>query len=85
MLLSEFNFCERLLTLTLPREEHARVLRAIVALAENPRPVGCKELHSENLWRIRAGDIRIVYEVHDDRLLVYVIRIAHRSEVYRKT
>ena len=69
----------------LPREEHARVLLAIVALAENPRPVGCKKLHGEDLWRIRAGDIRIVYEVHDDRLLVYVIRIAHRSEVYRKT
>lgn len=68
----------------LPREEHARVLRAIVTLAENPRPAGCKKLHGEDLWRIRAGDIRIVYEVLDDRLLVYVIRIAHRSEVYKK-
>lgn len=68
----------------LPREEHVRVLRAIVTLAENPRPAGCKKLRGEELWRIRAGDIRIVYEIHDDRLLVYVVRVGHRSEVYRK-
>ena len=60
------------------REEHARVLRAIIALAENPRPVGCKKLHGEDLWRIRAGDIRIVYEVYDDRLLVKPIPSAER-------
>ena len=68
----------------LAREEHVRVLRAIVTLADNPRPVGCKKLHGEDLWRIRAGAIRIVYEIHDDRLLVYVVRIGHRSEVYKK-
>lgn len=68
----------------LAREEHVRVLRAIVTLADNPRPAGCKKLHGEDLWRIRIGAIRIVYEIHDNRLLVYVVRIGHRSEVYKK-
>ena len=38
----------------------------------------------ENAWRIRVGDYRIVYEIHADRLLVLVIRIGHRKDVYRK-
>ena len=53
-------------------------------LAENPRPQGCKKLKGDdNLWRVRAGDYRIVFSIHDDLLLVLVIRIAHRREVYR--
>ena len=68
----------------LPRGDHARVIKAIAALADNPRPPGCKKLQGEELWRIRTGDIRILYEIHDDRLLVHVVRVGHRSEVYRK-
>ncbi|PKL03267.1 MAG: hypothetical protein CVV55_00625 [Synergistetes bacterium HGW-Synergistetes-2] len=68
----------------LEREEHVRVLRAIVTLADNPGPAGCKKLHGEDLWRFRTGAFRIVYEIHDNRLLVYVVRIGHRSEVYKK-
>lgn len=61
-----------------------RVAQKIDALAENPRPPGCKKLKGDdNLWRVRAGDYRIVFSIHDDVLLVVVIRIAHRREVYR--
>jgi mRNA interferase RelE/StbE len=63
----------------------ARILRNIVALADNPRPPGVKPLSGEDtLWRIRIGDYRVVYEIRDAELLVLVVRVAHRSEVYRK-
>ena len=57
---------------------------AILALADNPRPPGCLKLSgADSLWRIRVGDYRIVYSIHDDRLLVLVVRVAHRKDVYR--
>ena len=57
----------------------------IFALAEGPRPSGCVKLSgSEPLYRIRQGRYRIVYKVEDDVLVIIVIRIADRKEVYRK-
>jgi mRNA interferase RelE/StbE len=57
----------------------------IDALAENPRPPGAKALQGteRGYLRIRVGDYRVVYRVEDDRLLVVVVRISHRKEVYR--
>lgn len=61
-----------------------RIGQAIDALAMNPKPPGCVKLAGEDdVWRVRVGDYRILYEVHDDRLWVLVIRIAKRSEAYR--
>ncbi len=61
-----------------------RVANAIDSLARDPRPVGAKKLESEDdLYRIRAGDWRIVYQIHDGALVVLVIRVRHRREVYR--
>jgi mRNA interferase RelE/StbE len=61
-----------------------RVLRAIRALADDPRPAGCKKLVGlERAWRVRVGSYRIVYEITDETLLVLVIAVAHRREVYR--
>ncbi|MEM0951730.1 MAG: type II toxin-antitoxin system RelE/ParE family toxin [Cyanobacteria bacterium P01_H01_bin.74] len=55
------------------------------ALAKNPRPPGATKLKgSENEYRVRVGDYRIVYSVQDAMLLVTVIKVAHRREVYRK-
>ena len=65
------------------KEMHRRILKAIIALADNPRPSGCAVLTIEKRYRIRVGDFRIVYEIHDSRLLVLVVRIGHRSNVYR--
>jgi mRNA interferase RelE/StbE len=68
----------------LDRTVAVRILGAIEALADNPRPPGCKKLADEdNLWRIRIGDWRVVYQIQDDKLLVLVVRVAHRSDVYR--
>ena len=56
----------------------------IDALAEDPRPPGVEKVEGgENLWRVRSGDYRIVYTVEDDVLLVVVVKIGHRREVYR--
>jgi mRNA interferase RelE/StbE len=61
-----------------------RVQAAIELLAAEPRPPGGKELiGGDGEWRVRTGDYRIVYEVHDQVLVVLVIAVGHRREVYR--
>ena len=65
------------------REIYVRIRPVIDALANDPRPSGCTMLTVEKRYRIRVGDFRIVYEIHDSRLLVLVVRIGHRSNVYR--
>ena len=69
---------------TLSRNEQQRIRAAIDLLAETPRPPGCVALSGERrAYRVRVGDYRIVYEVFDDRLVVQVVRIGHRREIYR--
>lgn len=66
------------------RQVAARILPAIAALADDPRPPGVKRLKgASDLWRIRIGDYRVVYTVEDDHLVVLVITIAGRGSVYR--
>jgi mRNA interferase RelE/StbE len=68
----------------LPRGEQQRVRAAIDLLADNPRPPGCTKLIGEDdAYRVRVGVYRIVYEVLDDSLLVHVVRVGHRRDVYR--
>ena len=69
----------------LPRRDQARVAEKINALARNPRPRGVKKLAgAESLYRLRVGEYRVVYEIRDRVLLILVVRVAHRREVYRK-
>ncbi len=69
----------------LPVATQRRIVAAVAALADNPRPTGVVRLAGdENAWRIRVGSYRILYEVHDKRLLVLVVRVGHRKDVYRK-
>jgi mRNA interferase RelE/StbE len=68
----------------LDRTVAARILKRIEALTGEPRPSGCKKLEgTDNLWRIRIGDWRVVYAVDDTRSLVEVSVIRHRREAYR--
>ena len=68
----------------LSKRMHDRAIVAIQALAKNPRPAGCRKLTgTDNDWRIRVGDYRIVYEIADDIRVVRVNRVRHRREVYR--
>lgn len=62
-----------------------RVQAAVELLAEQPRPPGARKLvGGAGEWRVRTGDLRIVYEVNDHVLLVLVLAIGHRREVYRR-
>ena len=68
----------------LPREEQQRVRAAIDLLADEPRPPTCVALAAEeSVYRVRIGDYRILYEVIDSRLVIQVIRVGHRRDVYR--
>ncbi|MGH9156685.1 MAG: type II toxin-antitoxin system RelE family toxin [Acidimicrobiales bacterium] len=67
----------------LPRREQQRVRAAIDLLAEHPRPPGCVALRLAP-DRVRVGDYRIVYELFDERLVVHVVRIGQRRDIYRK-
>ena len=68
----------------LSSEIHGRVIVAIQALANNPRPPGCRKLvGSKNDWRIRVGGYRVIYEIADEVRVVRVNRVRHRREVYR--
>ena len=67
----------------LPGKLIERIFPKLEGLALEPRPAGCKKLKGgQREWRIRVGDYRVVYTVDDEKLLVSVMRIRHRSEVY---
>ena len=68
----------------LPREAQRRLSARIEAPRDDPFPVGCKKMAAiPDAWRIRAGDYRVVYQVHRGILLVLVLTVRHRKDVYR--
>ncbi len=69
----------------LPRRDQQRIRAAIDLLADEPRPPGCTKLAGEgSVYRVRVGDCRILYEVIDARLVIHVVRVGHRRDVYRE-
>ncbi len=63
---------------------YARITRKLEELEDNPRPMGVEKLSGrEDLYRVRVGDWRIVYAIQDQELIVLVVKVAHRREVYR--
>ena len=67
----------------IPNADVARILERIRGLTNDPRPPGCEKLSGLERYRIRQGVYRIVYEVQDRRLLVLVVKVGHRRQVYR--
>lgn len=68
----------------LPRHIQTRIASAIDALAQTPRPPGTRKLQgADDLWRVRVGSYRIIYQLKDGELLVLVLKIGHRKQVYR--
>ena len=61
-----------------------RCIAAMRSLAHAPRPRGCEKLSAQERYRIRVGDLRVVYEVRDTQLVVWVVKVAHRRDVYRR-
>ncbi len=69
---------------SIPAVSRERIRAAIRSLGEEPRPQGCLKLRDSPNWRIRVGDYRVLYQIQDRRLVVVVVRIGHRKEVYRE-
>lgn len=61
---------------------YSKIKEAIYSLAENPRPSGCKKLRGRDGYRIRVADYRIIYDIFDHILLVDVIDLGHRRDIY---
>jgi mRNA interferase RelE/StbE len=67
----------------LPVRDVRKILERIRALADDPRPPQCEKLSGLERYRIRQGVYRIVYEIEDERLVVVVVKVAHRRHAYR--
>jgi mRNA interferase RelE/StbE len=67
----------------IPRSDLRKILARIESLRDEPRPPGCVRLSGSECYRVRQGDYRILYEIHDDRVVVIVVRVGHRRDVYR--
>ena len=65
------------------RQAQERIIDSIRALATDPRPSGCKKLSGRPAWRIRVGDYRVIYEIHDQQLVIAVVTLGNRKDVYR--
>lgn len=68
----------------IPKSDVVRILKRIDGLADDPRGPGCEKLSGQERYRVRQGVYRIIYEIKDDRLLVIVVRIGHRGQVYER-
>jgi len=67
----------------IPKKDVARILKRIEALKNEPRPPGVEKLSGQEKYRIRQGDYRIPYAIKNDELIVIVVKIGHRRDVYR--
>lgn len=68
--------------LNIPKQDVAKILSRIESLAVDPRAEGCIKITGRELYRIRQGMYRIIYEIFDQSLIVNVVKIGHRSNVY---
>jgi mRNA interferase RelE/StbE len=66
------------------KKDRQRIVLRIQSLGENPRPLGCEKLSSHlDRYRVRVGNYRVVYSIDDEKLLVDVVKVGHRKDVYR--
>ncbi len=67
----------------LPPSDYKKVKQIILNLADNPRPAGSKKLKGRDGWRVRQGNYRIIYDIKADILVVTVLDVGHRKDIYR--
>ena len=68
---------------TIPtKKDRQRVVARIASLADEPRPRGCQKLAAGERYRVRQGRYRILYTIEDDRLVIVVVKVGDRKEVY---
>ena len=69
----------------IPKKDIQKIVEAIQVLAISPFPEGCRKLKGEeDVYRVRQGNYRIIYEVIDKKLIVLVLKIGHRKDIYKK-
>ena len=67
----------------IPKKDVQRILKAIKALSQDPHPPQSKKLSGEEKYRLRCGAYRVLYEIHDEQLVICVVRVRHRKEAYK--
>lgn len=67
----------------IPKHDLSRLMERIKALSSEPRPHGCEKLSGQERYRVRQGNYRIIYSVQDNELIVWVVKVGHRRDVYR--
>lgn len=67
----------------IPKRDLKKILDRIKALEGDPRPPGCEKLTGQQRYRLRQGQYRILYAIQDDELTIWVIKVAHRKDIYR--
>jgi mRNA interferase RelE/StbE len=67
----------------LPNKDRGKIIRRIEGLRDDPRPAGTKKLSGEEKYRLRQGNYRVLYEVHDDIVTIVVVKVADRKDAYR--
>jgi len=70
---------------SVPKSDIKKILLKVDSLAVNPRREGAVKLSGQEMYRIRQGLYRIIYEIRDSELVIQVIKIGHRSDVYKRT
>ena len=70
---------------SIPNKDVKRILNRINSLRENPRAEGCVKLSNQEKYRVRQGVYRIVYEIQDTELIILVVKVAHRGQVYNRS
>ncbi|MBS4021392.1 MAG: type II toxin-antitoxin system RelE/ParE family toxin [Dethiobacter sp.] len=69
----------------MPNKDVKRILERIEVLRNDPRPAGCEKLSSLERYRVRQGVYRIIYEIRENELVVIVVKVGHRREVYKRS
>lgn len=67
----------------IPKLEVSKILSEIAELAKNPRSSKTKKLKGEKLYRLRLGNYRVIYDIQDNLMLIFVVKLGHRSDIYR--
>jgi mRNA interferase RelE/StbE len=68
---------------SIPKKDLKRILARIKMLAQDPRPSGSEKLTGQERYRIRQGRYRIVYSIQENELIVWIVKVGHRKDVYR--
>lgn len=68
----------------IPKKDVGRILERMDALQDDPRPLGSEKLSGQERYRVRQGRYRIIYEIVDEQLVVTVVKVGHRGDVYRR-